>query len=79
MTATGVEDHPAPAGEAAAVDSTGAGDIFAAALFVELYRGAGVADAVRLASTAAALSLDGSGLDAVRMRGPILARVPRAA
>ena len=79
MTATGVEDHPAPAGGAVAVDSTGAGDIFAAALFVELYRGAGVADAVRLAATAAALSLDGSGLDAVRMRGPILARVPRAA
>jgi 1D-myo-inositol 3-kinase len=79
MTASGVEDHPAPAGPEPVADSTGAGDIFAAALFVELYRGAGLADAIRLAGTAAALSLDGFGLDAVRMRGPILARVPRAA
>jgi len=70
MTANGVEDHPAPGGPEPAVDSTGAGDIFAAALFVELYLGAGPADAVRFAATAAALSLDGFGLDAVRMRGP---------
>ena len=34
---------------------------------------------LRRGSDTAALSLDGSGLDAVRMRGPIRARVTRAA
>ena len=68
VTATGVEDHPAPPAAEPTVDTTGAGDIFAAALFVQLHRGAGLGDAIRLASTAAALSLDGFGLDAVRMR-----------
>jgi sugar/nucleoside kinase (ribokinase family) len=43
------------------VDDTGAGDVFAAALLVELFRGRALAAAVRFAAVAASLSLRGNG------------------
>jgi sugar/nucleoside kinase (ribokinase family) len=47
------------------VDSTGAGDVFAAALFVMRGRGEGIAISARYAAAAAALSVEGQGLSAI--------------
>lgn len=69
-TAAGIEKHPAvPAADL--VDDCGAGDVFAAALFIELHRGAAVAEAVRFASAAAALSLRGIGVRGIGSRDEI--------
>jgi len=46
-------------------DETGAGDVFAAALFVGLARGAPPVEAARMACAAAALSIAGLGPDAI--------------
>lgn len=66
----GVDHYPAVRVDEP-VDDTGAGDVFAAALFIELHRGAPVAEAVRFASAAAALSLRGVGACAVASRAEI--------
>lgn len=57
-----------------AVDDLGAGDVFAAALFISLDRGAGPAEAVRFASAAAAVRMAGHGPDAVGDSAAIAAR-----
>ncbi|HET8681034.1 MAG TPA: PfkB family carbohydrate kinase [Micromonosporaceae bacterium] len=66
----GIEQYPAVR-VAEPVDDTGAGDVFAAALFVELHRGTAVAEAVRFASAAAALSLRGIGPHGIASRTEI--------
>lgn len=53
------------------VDGTGAGDVFAAALFVELARGVELPDAVRFAQGAAAASVRGVSVDAIADRAAI--------
>ncbi len=57
--------HPYAAFPARLVDPTGAGDIFAAALFVALRRGWGVGAAVRLAACLSAASVERPGLEGV--------------
>jgi sugar/nucleoside kinase (ribokinase family) len=47
------------------VDSTGAGDVFATAMFVMRGRGEGIALSSRYAAAAAALSVEGRGLSAI--------------
>ncbi len=54
------------------VDATGAGDCFAAALAVQIFLGHPVADAIRLASIAAALSVRGQGPSAIGTRPEIM-------
>ena len=53
-----IEIPPFPGAE---VDPTGAGDVFAAALFLGLWNGAPAADAARLAAAAAAISIESPG------------------
>ncbi|MDE2659881.1 MAG: PfkB family carbohydrate kinase [Acidobacteriota bacterium] len=47
------------------VDPTGAGDVFAAALFIGLWAGAPAEDATRLAAAAAAISVESPGTEGV--------------
>jgi sugar/nucleoside kinase (ribokinase family) len=54
------------------VDSTGAGDCFAAALAVQVFLGRPVPEAIRLASIAAALSVRGHGPSAIGTRPEIM-------
>ena len=56
LSKSGTDDFPAYRFDGA-VDDTGAGDVFAAALFVELHRGVPLAGAVRFAATRLFLSL----------------------
>jgi hypothetical protein len=56
-----------------AVDRTGAGDVFAAALFVALAEGGTVVDAIHFAMAAASCSIEGVGATAVADR-PTIAR-----
>lgn len=69
-SAGGTNDYPADV-QLPVVDSTGAGDIFASTIFIELYRETNIVEAIQLASTAAATSLRGFGLDAISMRTKI--------
>jgi sugar/nucleoside kinase (ribokinase family) len=65
---------PAPA----PVDDLGAGDVFAAAFFIELSRGAGAADATRFAHAAAAVRVRGAGAGAIGDRDAIERELDRA-
>jgi sugar/nucleoside kinase (ribokinase family) len=65
-----------PAG--GAVDRTGAGDVFAAALLVALAEGRQVTDAIRFAMAAAACSIEGLGLAAVAGRDAVERRLAGA-
>jgi 1D-myo-inositol 3-kinase len=62
-TADGRRDYPSLAGTE--IDSTGAGDVFAAALTVSLLARRTLEEAVYFASAAAALSIRAEGLDAI--------------
>lgn len=76
-TAAGAQAVPAlPVVEA--VDRTGAGDVFAAALLVGLGEGRDVADAVRFAMAAASCSIEGVGPAAVAGRDAIDRRLAAA-
>ncbi|WP_207386366.1 PfkB family carbohydrate kinase [Protofrankia symbiont of Coriaria ruscifolia] len=54
------------------VDDTGAGDVFAASLFIALDGGFTVSDAVRFAAAAAALSIGGIGPRAIATRNAVV-------
>ncbi len=54
------------------VDDTGAGDVFAASLFIALDSGFTVSDAVRFAAAAAALSIGGIGPRAIATRNAVV-------
>lgn len=56
------EVPPAPGAE---VDPTGAGDVFAAALFIGLWNGVPAEDAARLAAAAAAISIESPGIEGI--------------
>jgi hypothetical protein len=71
-----VEVAVAPSSDA--VDDLGAGDVFAAALFISLARGSSPPDAVRFASAAAAVRMAGHGPGAVGDQAAIAARTPPA-
>jgi sugar/nucleoside kinase (ribokinase family) len=60
------------------VDDLGAGDVFAAALFVALHEGTGPREAIRFAHAAAAVRLGGSGPGAVGHRARIEERLRQA-
>lgn len=64
------EGHPVrvPAFPATEVDPTGAGDVFAAAFLIRYAEGATPAEAARFAAAAAALSVQGPGVEAVPHR-----------
>jgi sugar/nucleoside kinase (ribokinase family) len=72
LSKAGSEDFPAHL-VADVVDDTGAGDVFAAALFVELYRGVPLAGAVHFAAVAAALSTRAVGATGLASREQITA------
>ena len=54
-----------PASPSVQVDATGAGDVFAAALFIGLWNGAPADDAARLAAAAAAISVESPGTEGI--------------
>ncbi|WP_131790187.1 PfkB family carbohydrate kinase [Candidatus Protofrankia datiscae] len=54
------------------VDDTGAGDVFAAPLFIALDTGSTVSDAVRFAAAAATLSISGIGPGAIATRDAVV-------
>lgn len=54
-----------PASPGVEVDPTGAGDVFAAALFIGLWNGAPAEDAARLAAAAAAISIESPGTEGI--------------
>ena len=58
---SGLPDALAPPIPASEADPTGAGDVFAAALFVSLWRGLRVEKGARLAAAAAAISVESPG------------------
>lgn len=60
------------------VDSTGAGDVFAAALFVRLSETADPVESARFASCAAALSVRGTGVTCIPTRAQVEERLWRA-
>ncbi|HLE74147.1 MAG TPA: PfkB family carbohydrate kinase [Anaerolineales bacterium] len=72
------EVHHLSAPAAHAVDPTGAGDIFAAAFFVQLYQGAEPRQAARFASVLAARSVERPGLEGVPSREEIYDLTPEA-
>lgn len=74
----GGESEVAPAAAPDAIDDLGAGDVFAAALFVELARGATPRQAAVLAGTAAAVRLGGIGPGAIGRRAEIEAQATSA-
>lgn len=61
------------------VDPTGAGDVFAVALLVALWRGGTPDTAAQFACQVAALAVEAPGLDAVPTREAMLARYPELA
>ncbi len=72
------EQHHIPAPAVQAIDPTGAGDIFAAAFFVQLYQGAEARDAARFATLLAARSVERRGLEGVPTREEIYDLTPEA-
>lgn len=72
------DEHHFNAPPALFVDPTGAGDIFAAAFFVQVYQGAGPLEAARFASLLAARSVERPGLDGVPSREEIYDLIPEA-
>ena len=71
----GDEHLEAPALEVRAVDDTGAGDVFAAALLVALSEDSTLPDAVRFAHAAAGLHVEGLGPGTVPTRAAVEARL----
>jgi len=65
------EEHQVGAPAVEAIDSTGAGDIFAAAFFIRLHLTGDAIDAARFASQLAARSVQRVGLDSVPTRDEI--------
>jgi sugar/nucleoside kinase (ribokinase family) len=66
---------PVPSARLAAVDDLGAGDVFAAALFMELARGGDAIAAVRFAHAAAATRVLGAGAGAIGDRAAVQAQL----
>ncbi len=64
-----------PALPAASVDTTGAGDVFAAAFFVRLSETEDALASARFASAAAAIAIEGDGAACIPNRGAVLARL----
>jgi sugar/nucleoside kinase (ribokinase family) len=60
---------------AAEVDATGAGDVFAAVLFLEYHRRGDPWEAARAAACAAAASVEAPGPDAIPDRSALEARL----
>ena len=67
-----------PAFSARVVDATGAGDVFAAALFIRLDETDDVAESARFAAAVAALSIEGEGLSRIPDRSAVAARLSGA-
>ena len=72
------EEHHISAPAVEAIDPTGAGDIFAAAFFVQLYQGAEPREAARFASLLAARSVERRGLAGVPTREETYDLTPEA-
>jgi sugar/nucleoside kinase (ribokinase family) len=72
------DEHHLSAPAAQVVDPTGAGDIFAAAFFVQLYQGVEPREAARFASQLAARSVERPGLNGVPSREEIYDLMPEA-
>ncbi|WP_322759967.1 PfkB family carbohydrate kinase [Frankia sp. Cr2] len=70
LLATGTQEFPAVE-TSQLVDDTGAGDVFASALFIALEGGSTVSEAVRFAAAAATLSIEGIGPLAIASREEI--------
>ena len=70
--ATGIRAAPG-----AEVDPTGAGDVFAAALFIGLWNGAPAEGAARLAAAAAAISIESPGVEGIPTLEEASARLDR--
>jgi sugar/nucleoside kinase (ribokinase family) len=66
---------PVPPLGAPPAEDLGAGDVYAAALFVSLAQGSAPEDAARFANAAAAVRMLGRGSDAVGDRAAVLARL----
>ncbi len=66
-----------PAFPAQAVDTTGAGDVFAAAFFIRLVETDDATESARFACCAAALSVEGYGTAAIPTREAVAARLAR--
>ena len=71
----GHPDTEIPAARCAEVDPTGAGDVFATALFVSLWRGLPVERAAPLAAAAAAISVESPGTSGVPTLEEATARI----
>jgi len=71
---SGVPRH-IPASPAQALDTNGAGDIFAAAMLLQLFETGDPDQAAHFAATTAALSVEGRGAEAVPTRGGVLRRM----
>ena len=74
LPATGI-----PALRSAEADPTGAGDVFAAALFVGLWKATPAEDAARLAAAAAAISIESPGTEGIPMLAEANARISASA
>ncbi|WP_239309433.1 PfkB family carbohydrate kinase [Frankia sp. Cj3] len=70
LLTNGTQEFPAVA-TSQLIDDTGAGDVFASALFISLEGGSTVSEAVRFATAAAALSIEGIGPRAIASREEI--------
>jgi len=64
-----------PALRARSADPTGAGDVFAAAFFIWLSETGDVAESLEFAATAAALSVEGHGVEGIKSRMAVLERM----
>jgi sugar/nucleoside kinase (ribokinase family) len=67
--------HDLPAYPAHEVDSTGAGDVFAAAFFIRFHESRDAATSARFAACAAALSVEGVGVASIPNRDQVEARL----
>jgi sugar/nucleoside kinase (ribokinase family) len=64
-----------PAAPAAVVDTNGAGDVFAAAMLLQLFETGDVVQAARFAAAAAALACEGRGAAGISTRAGVFARM----
>lgn len=69
------EPHHIPAHPALAVDPTGAGDVFAAAMLTRLYETGDPVAAARFAAVVAAMSVEGMGISRIPSRETVLRRM----
>lgn len=72
------EEHQISAPTTKAIDSTGAGDVFAAAFFIRMHFGDEPLTAARFASQLAARSVQRTGLDSVPTKDEIFELMPEA-